>query len=332
MATKARTLLRWLILAQWAVTLAAFVNEFVQFCTACAEDRSFIISGAGTIFYGVLAFLIWRRPDHGWIRPLLLVGLGTHSMLAADLVRSGHVCWMCLTVAAGSVLMAATALAPRPRAAVGLLWFWPLGAAAAASALPFVSDPQPSQTYRAPPIHLSPDSGEIVVIFLYGCGACEGFLQEKAPLLLKAYVETGVARLRYVPSPVKAMSPVVQQAHAAAFAAEDQGKGNEVTARLLHAHKTWNASGDVMAPLRDLPGLDLERLRADMAKPEVLGKIDAVKRWREQIGLHQFPGVWVHARGAGPAGRLLSGLLPWKDLKRLIDLELQAGASAPPSQ
>lgn len=314
--------LRLLIVAQAAVAATSLANEFLGFCSECVEARSWMVAAAGTGFYAVLAVMIWRRKAEAWIVPLLLVGLGVHSALAADLFHTGRICKLCIAAATGSLLLAVAALAPRPRLAWTLVFFWPLGAAAAAAALPFVSDLEPPQhtTYGDPPIVLTKDSGEIVVFVLYGCGACERFHREREPELVKLYVEPGIARLRTVPVMVKTETPAIRRAHQAAYAAEKQGKGNEVVGRLTERFAEWNAPGaDPITALGDL--VDLQRLLADMETAEVKDRVEAVKAWARQVGAHRMPSIWVQGRGS-TSGRILDHSLAWDRLTRAIDLEL----------
>jgi hypothetical protein len=313
------------VLLQLAVAAASFVNEFVRFCAGCAHDRSVLISGAGTAFYALLALAIWRRRAEAWIAPLLLVGLGAHTMLLLELARTGRSCWMCLAAGAGSVLLAGAALAPRPRLGWTAVFFWPLGAAAAASMLPFVSEGAAAdgRRFADPAVALSTDSGEIVVFMLYGCGACERFHRERTPELERRYAAPGTARLRYVPVQhrQKGDAPGVRDAHLAAYAAERQGKGNEVVGRLLERHADWSASGRVLPHLEGL--VDLERLRADMQDPAVAAQIEAVQKWADGAGANRRPMLWVHAKGS-PTGTLVAHDLPWERLTRSIDLELES--------
>jgi len=316
--------LRGLIAAQWALAAAAFANEFVRFCSGCAEDRSFLVSGAGVLFYGALAVMIWRRKAEAWIAPLLLVGLGAHTMLAAELVGSGKECWMCAAAAVGSALLAGAALTPQPRVAWTLVFFWPVGAAVAAAALPFVSDPEPAEraTFKDPLISLSRDSGEIVVFILYGCGACEHFHRERAPELIKRYVEPGTATLRYVPViQDKQTNEAVRAGYLASYAAELQGKGNEAAEALLMSYKEWSQTGAVAPHLKEI--LDVERLAADMATPAAAARLAEVSGWAEQVGARRKPALWVHGKD-DPSGRLVGGDLSWERLTRAIDLSLSA--------
>lgn len=315
---KASTALRWLILAQVGITALAFGNEFIAFCNDCAKDRSFLVSGAGLIYYSALAWLLWRRPDAPAIRPLILVALGTHTILMANLAETGVACWMCTVAGALSLLMALAALSSAPRLAWTMVFFWPLGAAAAAAALPFVTNPPTTFTYEPPPIELKRDSGEIVVFVLYGCGACDQFHQKRTPVILERYVRPGIASLRYVPVVGNADTPPMRAALLASYAAERQERDYEVVTRLMARHKEWiNDEAKVFETIADL--VDVERLRADMEP--LAGRIEEVQSGAGRVGATTRPAVWVHAPG-DDIGRFINPQMDDERFFRSLDLSL----------
>ena len=315
----ARKALRFLILAQAGITALAFSNEFIAFCNDCAKDRSFLISGTGLLYYALLAFLLWRRPDAPAIRPMVLAAFGTHTILMADLAESGVACWMCTVAAALSLLMAMAALASAPRLAWTMGFFWPLGAAAAAAALPFVTNPPAGPTYEPPPIALNEDSGEIVVFVLYGCGACEKFHQDRTPALLERYVKPGIASFRYVPVIGNTDTPPIRAGLLAAYAAEKQGKDFEVVARLMSGYKEWvNDEAKVYERIADL--VDVGRLRTDM---ELLtDQVEKIRLWAARVRADTRPAVWVHAPG-DDVGFIVNPRMSFENFLRSIDMTLQ---------
>lgn len=319
--TAARRALRILILAQAGITALAFANEFIAFCNDCAKDRSFLISGAGLLYYGALAFLLWKRPEHAAIRPMIFAALGTHTILMADLAETGLSCWMCLVAGALSALMAAASLASAPRLAWTMAFLWPLGAAPAAAALPFVTNATPAVavTFEPPPIELKRDSGEIVVFVLFGCGACEKFHERRTPVLMEKYVATGIASFRYVPVIGNADTPALRAGLLAAYAAEKQGKDYAVIERLMARYREWaNDELKVFELIADL--VEVEQLRRDMEG--LGGQIEAVQIWAGRVNAASRPAVWVHGPG-DKNGRIINPQMDDAQFYRSIELTLR---------
>ena len=325
-----KILLRILILGQLAVTLAAFVNEFVAFCQDCAKDGSVFIAGAGLALYGPLTFMIWRRKAESWIVPLLLTAVGVHTMLVLNLIEAERGCWMCLTAAVGAVLLAATALAPRPSLAWTILFFWPVGAASASSALPFFTTHEPA-TFRVakPDLPLDNDTAQITILFTLGCPLCERFYRDMGPKFKSEFHDTGRATVRFYPMRWRDKPKHYDQAAKACFAAEKQGKLNVVVGSVMANARRWLKGEDLLPMLEGV--VNTERLARDMASPEIQEQAFKIKRWASTLRVdNKAMAVYVQARGA-ESGAVISRKSTLKDWEKLrADIEEELGEAVAP--
>lgn len=317
-----KILLRILILGQLAVTLAAFVNEFVAFCQDCAKDGSVFIAGTGLVLYGSLTFMIWRQKAESWIVPLLLTAVGVHTMLVLNLIEAERSCWMCMTAAVGAILLATTALAPRPSLAWTILFFWPVGAAAASSALPFFTTHEPA-TFRVatPDLPLENDTAQITVLFTVGCPQCDRFYKEFGPKLKSEFHDTGRATVRFYPMKWRDGQERYDQAAKACFAAEKQGKLNVVVGSVMAHSRRWLKGEDLLPMLKDV--VDIEQLARDMASPEIQEQAFKIKRWASTLRVgKRAMAVYVQARGAESGVVIRHKMKAWEKLRADIEEEL----------
>ena len=143
----------------------------------------------------------------------------------------------------------------------------------------------------------------VVEFFDYQCGYCK----QVAPALRKVQGEDDV-RFIYKEIPILGEPSVV--AARAAIAARRQGKYVELHNALM-AHR-GRLSKDVVMSLADGVGLDVERLEADMERPEVGEAINANLELAHSLGIRGTPTIIV-------GDTLVPGAVELAQLRELVE-------------
>ena len=152
------------------------------------------------------------------------------------------------------------------------------------------------EIYRAPnaPVAGNPD-GDITVVefFDYNCGYCKRGFSEIAKLV----EQDKSVRVVFKEFPI--LRDESEQAARVALAARMQGKYWEVHRDLITTKGLVNEA--VGLKVAEKHGLDLEKLKADMASPEVKAELDRVKELAQKLSINGTPHFLVGDRAIGGA-------------------------------
>ncbi|MCC7252070.1 DsbA family protein [Hyphomicrobium sp.] len=152
------------------------------------------------------------------------------------------------------------------------------------------------EIYRAPnaPVAGNPD-GDITVVefFDYNCGYCKRGFAEIAKLVEQD------KNVRVVFKEFPILRDESEQAAHVALAARMQGKYWEVHSDLITTKGLVNEA--VGLKIAEKHGLDMEKLKADMASPEVKAEIDRVKELAQKLSINGTPHFLVGDRAIGGA-------------------------------
>jgi len=110
-----------------------------------------------------------------------------------------------------------------------------------------------------------------------------------------------------------AMHAKAQAAHAAAGAADRQGKFWEMYDFLFDNQKEFEPDQSEKYAAR--LGLDVGRFKADSASAEVRARVDADEKEGEALGINGAPAFFIN-------GRFLYGAQPYEAFKKMVDEEL----------
>jgi protein-disulfide isomerase len=163
-------------------------------------------------------------------------------------------------------------------------------------------------------IAVGPKDADVTIVefFDYQCPFCK----RVAPEIDKLLENDKKVRVVYKQFPI--LDPVSQRAAAVAQAAIMQGKGLEFHKRMI-ADETpeHQLTEEHIFEIAKAAGLDVAKLRADSAKPEVAAKLDANVALGREIGVNGTPGLLI--------GKTLSpGALPYEDIKVFVESERAA--------
>jgi protein-disulfide isomerase len=160
------------------------------------------------------------------------------------------------------------------------------------------------EIYRAPgaPVAGNPD-GDITVVefFDYNCGYCKRGFGEIAKLVEQD------KNVRVVFKEFPILRDESEQAARVALAARMQGKYWEVHRDLIQTKGLVNEA--VALKVAEAHGLDMAKLKADMASPEVKGEIDRVKELAQKLGINGTPHFLVGDQAIGGAPENLYDVL-----------------------
>jgi protein-disulfide isomerase len=160
------------------------------------------------------------------------------------------------------------------------------------------------EIYRHPDAPLAGNpNGDITVVefFDYNCGYCKrGF-----PDVVKL-IETD-KNVRFVFKEFPILRDESEQASKVALAARIQGKYWEVHRELIETKGLVNEA--VALKVAEKHGLDMVKLKADMASPEVKGEIEGVKVLAKKMGINGTPHFLVGDQAIGGAPENLYDLL-----------------------
>ncbi|HEX2841903.1 DsbA family protein [Hyphomicrobium sp.] len=160
------------------------------------------------------------------------------------------------------------------------------------------------EIYRAPnaPVAGNPD-GDITVVefFDYNCGYCKRGFSEVAKLVEQD------KNVRVVFKEFPILRDESEQAAKVALAARMQGKYWEVHRDLIQSKGLVNEA--VALKVAEAHGLDMAKLKADMASPEVKGELDRVKQLASKLQINGTPHFLVGDRAIGGAPENLYDVL-----------------------
>lgn len=160
------------------------------------------------------------------------------------------------------------------------------------------------EIYRAPnaPVAGNPD-GDITVVefFDYNCGYCKRGFGEIAKLVEKD------KNVRVVFKEFPILRDESEQAAKVALAARMQGKYWEVHRDMISTKGLVNEA--VGFKIAEKHGLDMAKLKADMASPEVKAEIDRVKELANKLAINGTPHFLVGDKAIGGAPDNLADLL-----------------------
>jgi protein-disulfide isomerase len=152
------------------------------------------------------------------------------------------------------------------------------------------------EIYRAPnaPVAGNPN-GDITVVefFDYNCGYCKRGFAEIAKLVEQD------KNVRVVFKEFPILRDESEQAAKVALAARMQGKYWEVHSDLITTRGLVNEA--VGLKVAEKHGLDIEKLKADMASPEVKAELDRVKALAQTLQINGTPHFLVGDRAIGGA-------------------------------
>ncbi len=158
-----------------------------------------------------------------------------------------------------------------------------------------------AEIFRSPdaPIAGNP-AGDIPVVefFDYNCGYCKRAFTDIAKL-----VEAD-PKIKLILKELPILSKASEEAARVALAARKQGKYWEVHRALLTIRGEVNEQSALRAA--DKVGLDMAKLKSDMASSEVTGEIERVRELARKMGIQGTPHFLVGDRAiAGAPGNLL---------------------------
>lgn len=160
------------------------------------------------------------------------------------------------------------------------------------------------EIYRAPnaPVAGNPD-GDITVVefFDYNCGYCKRGFSEIAKLVEKD------KNVRVVFKEFPILRDESEQAARVALAARMQGKYWEVHRDMISTKGLVNEA--VGLKVAEAHGLDMAKLKADMASPEVKAELDRVKELARKLSINGTPHFLVGDRAIGGAPENLYDVL-----------------------
>jgi protein-disulfide isomerase len=160
------------------------------------------------------------------------------------------------------------------------------------------------EIYRAPnaPVAGNPD-GDITVVefFDYNCGYCKRGFSEIAKLVEQD------KNVRVVFKEFPILRDESEQAAKVALAARMQGKYWEVHRDMISTKGLVNEA--VGLKVAEAHGLDMAKLKADMASPEVKAELDRVKELARQLSINGTPHFLVGDRAIGGAPENLYDVL-----------------------
>jgi protein-disulfide isomerase len=158
--------------------------------------------------------------------------------------------------------------------------------------------------YRAPnaPVAGNPD-GDITVVefFDYNCGYCKRGFSEIAKLVEKD------KNVRVVFKEFPILRDESEQAAKVALAARMQGKYWEVHGDMIQTKGLVNEA--VALKVAEKHGLDMAKLKADMASPEVKAELDRVKELARTLSINGTPHFLVGDQAIGGAPENLYDVL-----------------------
>jgi protein-disulfide isomerase len=158
--------------------------------------------------------------------------------------------------------------------------------------------------YRAPnaPVAGNPD-GDITVVefFDYNCGYCKRGFSEIAKLVEKD------KNVRVVFKEFPILRDESEQAAKVALAARMQGKYWEVHRDMISTKGLVNEA--VALKVAENHGLDMAKLKADMASPEVKAELDRVKELAKTLSINGTPHFLVGDQAIGGAPENLYDVL-----------------------
>lgn len=147
------------------------------------------------------------------------------------------------------------------------------------------------------------------------CSHCAAFHTDTLPSIKKEYIDTGKVRLVFWDFPLGNL------ALAATMIARCSGQDNYVpmTSALFLSQETWARSDtpfDAIAGIARLSGMSIDDIENCLDDRELLAAIEAkAKQAESQLGIESTPTFLIE-------GQLISGNLPYKDFKDLLDKAL----------
>lgn len=141
----------------------------------------------------------------------------------------------------------------------------------------------------------------LVEFFDYNCGYCKRGFGEIAKLVEQD------KNVRVVFKEFPILRDESEQAARVALAARMQGKYWEVHRDLIQTKGLVNEA--VALKVAEAHGLDMAKLKADMASPEVKGEIDRVKELAQKLGINGTPHFLVGDQAIGGAPENLYDVL-----------------------
>lgn len=163
----------------------------------------------------------------------------------------------------------------------------------------FTREPVYSPVEIADSDHVRGAPGNPVVVVVYGDFQCPACATEHRNMMQAWPSIEDEARLVFRHFPLTAAYPHSWEAALYAEAAGRQGRFWEMHDYLYATQPAWSALPEIGGEFDDYArelGLDLERLRADMASGEVIAKIRGDQRGGNASGVRSTPTVFVDGR------------------------------------
>lgn len=158
----------------------------------------------------------------------------------------------------------------------------------------------------------------------YQCPACGNFENIQFPDVKSRLIDAGKIRWRYRDFPLNQHPHARVAAHAAACA-DDQGKFWQMHRLIYEAQDDWSNKRDASGDFRDFAkaaGVDLGKYDTCMTTAAHAGRIQASSEEGNKVGVQSTPTLLI-------GGRLYAGVMPYDELKRIVDSLASAAPAAP---
>jgi protein-disulfide isomerase len=158
----------------------------------------------------------------------------------------------------------------------------------------------------------------------FECPACATWSTVQKPDVVQRLIETGQANLRFFDFPLS-IHPNANQAHNAAACAADQSKFWEMHDAIFRGHPEWAGNSRPKRAFeryaREI-GLDVSAWDECYESGTHMPRILANQREGERLGVNSTP-TFIIGR------RLRPGVLPYDEMKALVDSALAESSAAP---
>lgn len=158
----------------------------------------------------------------------------------------------------------------------------------------------------------------------FQCPYCRHFVEATMPAVRREFVNTGKVRILFVNFPIPQLHRNAPAAHELAMCAADQGRFWAIHDLLYRHQDAW---ADLQDPrpyffgLADSVGLVRAKLRTCLQGGAVRDLIFADMQTASRAGVHSTPSFVIN-------GALLSGDVPMKDLRPILDSIYRAATKA----
>lgn len=157
----------------------------------------------------------------------------------------------------------------------------------------------------------------------FQCPYCRDFFESTLPAVKQEFVNTGKLRIVFVNFPIPQLHPNAPSAHEFALCAADQGKFWPIHDLLYHHQNDWAKLPDprpYFFGLADSAHLANAQLRSCLMGGTARELLQADVQAAARAGVHSTPSFIIN-------GGLLSGAVPMKDLRPILDSVYRAATT-----